>query len=99
MYYSETPLKPLTSEAFLEFYCFERQKPLRGEKTKRQMTTGLFQNTIILFAVPPKFCISIVINFSWNLQSPQEKQKTILQQNFGGTKKSMMLLLRKAYSN
>ena len=52
----------------------------------------------ILFFVPPKFCISIVFNFSWDLQSPQEKLETMLMQNFGGTKKSIMVFLKKAYS-
>ena len=42
---------------------------------------GLFQNTIILFVVPPKLCINIVFSFSWDLQSPQEKLKTILMRN------------------
>ena len=59
---------------------------------------GLFQNYLLLFAVPPKFCISIVFNFSWDLQSPQEKLETMLMQNFGGTKKSIMVFLKKAYS-
>ena len=54
MYYCETPLKPRTSEAFLEFYCFERQKPLRGEKTKREMTTGLFQKYYNTLCCPSK---------------------------------------------
>ena len=42
---------------------------------------GLFQNTIILFVVPPKLCINIVFSFSWDLQSPQEKLKTIHMRN------------------
>ena len=29
-----------------------------------------FKNTIILFVVPPKFCISIVFNFSWGEERP-----------------------------
>ena len=33
--------------------------------------------------VTPKFCISIVFSFSWELKWPQEKLKTILMQNFG----------------
>ena len=31
-----------------------------------------------------KFCITIVSNFSWVLQSSQEKSKTMVRQNFGG---------------
>ena len=38
---------------------------------------------------PPKFCITIVSNFSWVLQSSQEKSKTMVIQFFflwGGDK-------------
>ena len=41
----------------------------------------------MLFDVAPKFCISIVFSFSWELKWPQEKLKTMLMQNFGGTNK------------
>ena len=37
--------------------------------------------------VTPKFCISIVFSFSWELKWPQEKLKTILMQNFRVTNK------------
>ena len=33
------------------------------------------------------FCIAIVSNFSWVLQSSQEKLKTMVRQNFGGVNK------------
>ena len=33
---------------------------------------------------PTKFCIMIVSNFSWVLQSSREKSKTMVMQNFGG---------------
>ena len=49
------------------------------------------------FFVPAKFCISIVFNFSWDLQLPQERLETILVQNFGGTKKSIMVFLKKTH--
>ena len=45
---------------------------------------------IILFVVPPKFGRCFVFNFSWDLQSLQEKFKTMLMQNFGGTTKSII---------
>ena len=51
---------------------------------------GLFQK--YHFA---KFCI--VFNFSCDLQSPQEKLKTIIIHNFGGTTNSIMVFLKKAY--
>ena len=60
----------------------------------KQLRKGLVgKKAIILFVVPPKFCISIFYNFSWQCQSPQEKLKTML----GGTTKTMMLVLKKAY--
>ena len=37
--------------------------------------------------VAPKFCISIVFSFSWELKWPQEKLRTVLMQNFGVTNK------------
>ena len=56
---------------------------------------AFFKNTIILFiAVPQKFGISIVFNFSWE-KSPQKKLKAMLLQNFGGTTKSIMVFLKK----
>ena len=33
---------------------------------------------------PSKFCITIVSNSSWVLQSSKEKSKTMVMQNFGG---------------
>ena len=45
------------------------------------------KNTIILFFVPPKFCISIVSSISWDHYKSQHEIKTMLMQNFGGTNK------------
>ena len=50
---------------------------------------GLFQK--YHFA---KFCI--VFNFSCDLQSPQEKLKTIIMHNFGGTTNSIMVFVKKS---
>ena len=36
-------------------------------------------------SVEPKFCISIVFSFCWELKCPQENLKTMLMQNFGVT--------------
>ena len=36
---------------------------------------------------PPKFCITIVFNFSWDGCSTQEKWKTKIMQNFWGARK------------
>ena len=33
---------------------------------------------------PPKFCISIVFNFSWDGCNTREKWKTKIMQDFGG---------------
>ena len=41
--------------------------------------------------------ISIVSSFSWELQRPQEKTKTMLMQNFGGQTKSIMVFSEVAY--
>ena len=57
------------------------------------------KNTLILCVVLPKFCISIsiivVFNFFWDLQLPQEKLKTMLVQNFGGSTKSIEVFFEK----
>ena len=45
------------------------------------------ENTITSLFVTPKFWISIVFSFSWELKQPQEKLKTMLMQNFGVTNK------------
>ena len=54
---------------------------------------------MILFADPSNFCIIIVLHFSWDLQSPQEKLKTMLVQNFGATSKSVMVFLKRPIRN
>ena len=36
----------------------------------------------------PKFCTTIVSNLSWELQSSQDKFKTMVMQNFLGENKS-----------
>jgi len=46
-------------------------------------TKAASENTIILFACPPNFASS----FSWDLQWSQEKTKTMLMKNLGGTNK------------
>ena len=54
----------------------------------------LFQKNIYSsFVVPPKFCRSIVFNFSWGACKSQEK--TMLMQNFEGTTNSIMVFLKK----
>ena len=44
-------------------------------------------NTVCLF---PKICISNVLNFSWDVQSSQEKLKTMVMQNFWGQSKGIL---------
>ena len=44
-----------------------------------------------------EFCISIVFNFSWEIQSPQETLKMMFMQTFWGTTTSIMMFLKKAY--
>ena len=40
--------------------------------------------------LPPKFDISIVFNFSWDVCNTQEKWKTKVMQNFGGHLRCIM---------
>ena len=43
-------------------------------------------NPIIHFFYPPKICIGIVLNYSWDMFMSQEKLQTMSMQNFGGVK-------------
>ena len=43
---------------------------------------------------PPKFCIIVVSNFSWVLQSFEEKSKTMAMQNFAGKTRSIMVYVK-----
>ena len=51
---------------------------------------------IIHFVCPPKFCTSIVFNFSWDDCMSQEKSKTMHTQNFGRQTKCIMGNVEKA---
>ena len=55
------------------------------------------ENTIILFACPPKFCISIVFVFFWDHCKSQVKLETMLMQNLGGQANSIMVFSGGAY--
>ena len=52
---------------------------LTFEAFKEKFSTS--ENTIIFFVCLPKFCMSIVSRFSWDLQWSQEKTKTMPNQN------------------
>ena len=55
-------------------------------------------SSIMHLICPPKFCITFVFHFSWVLQPFQEKLKTMLLQNFGGTTKGRITpFCKKAY--
>ena len=60
-----------------------------GINVRNQLTTPenakTYHNALCLS--PPKFCVSIVFSFSWELKRPQEELKTMLMQNFGVTNK------------
>ena len=43
-------------------------------------------NPIIHFFYPPKICIGIVLDYSWDMFMSQEKLQTMSMQNFGGVK-------------
>ena len=53
------------------------------------MNRPFSKNTIILCVAPAKFCIGIVFNLSWDLQSPREIKNNAYA-NFGGTTKSII---------
>ena len=55
---------------------------------------GKYHNTLCL---SPKFYISIVSSFSWDLQWSQKKTKIMLMQNLGGQIKSIMVFSEVAY--
>lgn len=58
---------------------------------------GLFQNTmIILFVVPPKTLF--LLSLGGIAVSLKRNWKKMLKQNFGGTAKSIMVFLKKAYA-
>ena len=43
---------------------------------------------------PPQFCVIVVSNFSWVLQSFEEKSKTMAMQNFAGKTRSIMVYVK-----
>ena len=43
---------------------------------------------------PPEFCITIASNFSWVLQSFQEKSETMVKQNLGGLTRCIMVYVK-----
>ena len=49
--------------------------------------------------VSPKFCMSIVSTFSWDLKGSQEKTKTMLMQDLEGQTKSITIFLIVACRN
>ena len=55
---------------------------------------GKYHNTLCL---SPKFCISIVVVFSGDRCKSQEKLETMLMQNLGGQRKSIMVFFKVAY--
>ena len=62
-----------------------------GESSVRLTKQATLEFTIIFFFVPPKFCLGIFLNFSWDLGQ-------MLTQNFGGAKKSIMVNSKMAYT-
>ena len=58
------------------------KKKLQARKLNSQF--AFFTYTIMHPVYPPKVCITVVSNFSWVLQSSQEKSKTIVMQHLSG---------------
>jgi len=44
----------------------------------------IYTSPIIHLVCPPKFCVGVVLNFSWDDSMSQEKLKTMLMQGFWG---------------
>ena len=51
---------------------------------KKEKTVHHFHMTIMHLVYPPRLCITIVFNFSWNDCNNQEKLETMVRQNSGG---------------
>ena len=64
----------------------------KGVKANRPVATS--ENTITLFVCPPKFCISFVSSFSWNLQMVPREHTNNAYAKFWGTTKSIMFFFR-----
>ena len=58
----------------------------------RPAPKDLFQNTIILFVVSAKICVSVNFNFSWGDCKSQEKLKTMLMQILEGRQRILWLI-------
>ena len=54
---------------------------------KLQLDKPILKILLYSLFVLPKFCISIVFVFSWDLQWFQEKLETVIMQSFGGVNK------------
>ena len=81
--------------ASLVFLKGENSTEQRGQAVRAlALRLAFLKNAII---VPLKFYISTVFNSSCDLQSPQEKLKMLVMQNFEGARKSTMVFLNKAY--
>jgi len=52
---------------------------------------------MVLFDCAPRFSISIVSSFSWDLQLSQEKTKAVLLQSLGGQARSIVVFSEVAY--
>ena len=61
---------------------------LRNVENYLQFST--FANPIIHRVYPPKFCIMVVFDFSWDMKMTQEKSKTMAMQIFGALKRCIM---------
>ena len=53
-------------------------------KTHRDYAFTIYPKTIVHSAYPPKFCLIIVLDFSWDGCNTQEKLELVVMQNFGG---------------
>ena len=54
---------------------------------KKWQPFTIFAQTIIHLVCPPKFCITVVSNFSWVLQSSRGKSETMIIKIWAGVNK------------
>ena len=69
-------------ECFLKMLSYSNLSSFLG--IKGQFSS--FAGPIIHHVYPPKFCIMVGFDFSWDMKMTQEKSKTMPMQIFGGLK-------------
>ena len=70
------------------WFLHRRHRPTEVDKDVRSSgTSNVFtipKQTIMYFGYPPKLCITIVFDFSWDNSNTLDNLETMVMQNFGG---------------